>query len=53
MIFSLYTLFSPNAHPLKMGGVVLITGGVQGLGLEIAKQIARESKDISIIIVDI
>ena len=33
--------------------MVVITGGVQGLGLAIAKIIARKSKDITLVIVDI
>jgi hypothetical protein len=50
---SVYLLMAPKQYPLRDGTVVVITGGVQGLGLEIAKIIARKSKDITLVIVDI
>ena len=50
---SAYLLMAPKQHPLCGGTVVVITGGVQGLGLAIAKIIARKSKDITLVIVDI
>jgi hypothetical protein len=50
---SAYLLMVPKQYPLRDGTVVVITGGVQGLGLAIAKIIARKSKDITLVIVDI
>jgi hypothetical protein len=53
ILSSVYLLMAPKHYHLRDGTVVVITGGVQGLGLEIAKIIARKSKDITIVIVDI
>ena len=53
ILSSVYLLMAPKQYHLRDGTVVVITGGVQGLGLEIAKIIARKSKDITIVIVDI
>ena len=53
ILSSVYLLMAPKQYHLHDGTVVVITGGVQGLGLEIAKIIARKSKDITIVIVDI
>ena len=53
ILSSLYILMAPKQHPLKQGTVVVITGGVQGLGLAMARVIARKSKDIIMVIVDI
>jgi len=50
---SAYLLMAPKQYPLRDGTVVVITGGVQGLGLAIAKIVARKSKDITLVIVDI
>ena len=53
ILSSLYVLLAPTKHPLKPGTVLVITGGVQGLGLSLAKHLARKSKDLTIVLVDI
>jgi hypothetical protein len=40
IVSSLYILLAPKEHQLKNGTVIVITGGVQGLGLAMAKVIA-------------
>ena len=52
-VSSAWLLLAPRKHPLKTSSVVVITGGVQGLGLALAKVIASRSKDLTLVIVDI